>query len=62
MEIEYYKNTEYQKILKAFQNISLHLKTYSKPKSKFRKTLVENTSVIAQEIDKLRLQIPEAYI
>ena len=41
-------------------SIALHLKTYSILKSKFRKILVENTSIIAHEIDKLRLQIQEA--
>ena len=40
-------------------SIALHLKTHSIPKSKFRKILVENTSIIAYEIDKLRLQILE---
>ena len=39
---------------------ALHLKTHSIPKSKFRKILVENTTIIAQEINKLRLQILEA--
>ena len=32
--------------------IALHLKTNSIPKSKFQKILVENTSIIALEIDK----------
>ena len=41
-------------------SIPLHLKTHSIPKSKFRKILVENTTIIAHEIDKLRLQILEA--
>ena len=41
-------------------SIALHLKTHSIPKSKFRKILVENTTIIAHEINKLRLQIPEA--
>ena len=40
--------------------IALYLKTHSIPKSKFRKVLVENTSIIAHEINKLRLQIREA--
>ena len=31
----------------------LHLKTHSIPKSKFRKILVENTTIIAHEIDNL---------
>ena len=39
---------------------ALPLKTHSVPNSKFRKILVENTSIIAHEIDKLRLQILEA--
>ena len=41
-------------------SIALHLKTHSIPKYKFRKILVENTTIIAHEIDKLRLQILEA--
>ena len=41
-------------------SLALHLKTHSIPKSKFRKILVENTSVIAHRIDKLQLQIKEA--
>ena len=40
--------------------IALHLKTPSISKSKFRKTLVENITIIAHEINKLRLQILEA--
>ena len=40
--------------------IDLHLKTHSIPKSKFRKIRVENTIIIAHEINKLRLQIQEA--
>ena len=40
-------------------SIAFHLKNNSIPKSKFRKILVENTSIIVQEIDKLRLQILE---
>ena len=40
-------------------SIALHLKTNSIPKSKFRKILVENTTIIAYEINKLRLQILE---
>ena len=39
---------------------ALYLKTHSIPESKFRKILVENTTIIANEIDKLRLQIQEA--
>ena len=41
-------------------SIALHLKSHSVPKSKFRKILVENTTIIAHEIDKLRQQILEA--
>ena len=41
-------------------SIALHLETYSIPKSKFRKLLVENPTIIVLEINKLRLQIPEA--
>ena len=40
-------------------SIALHLKAHSISKSKFRKILVENTAIIAHEIDKLRLQILE---
>ena len=39
---------------------SLYLKTHSIPKSKFRKILVENITIILYEIDKLWLQILEA--
>ena len=39
---------------------ALHLKTHSVPKFKFRKILVENTTIIAHDIDKQRLQILEA--
>ena len=39
--------------------IALHLKTHSIPKSKFLKILVEKTSIVAHEINKLRLQILE---
>ena len=46
--------------LNASSFIALHLKTHSIPKSKFRKILVENTTIIAHEINKLRLQILEA--
>ena len=45
--------------LNESNSIALHLKTHSIPKSKFRKILVENTPIIAHEIDKLRLQIQE---
>ena len=41
-------------------SIALPLKTHSIPKSKFRKILVENTTIIAHEINKRRLQILEA--
>ena len=34
-------------------SVALHLKTHSVPKSKFQKILVENTIIIAHEIDKL---------
>ena len=40
-------------------SIALHVKTHSIPKSKFQKLLVENTTIIAHEIDKQRLQILE---
>ena len=40
-------------------SIALHLKIHSIPKSKFRKILAENTTIIAHEIDKLQLQILE---
>ena len=40
--------------------IALHLKTHFVSKFKFRKILVENTTIIAHEINKLRLQILEA--
>ena len=38
-------------------SIALHLKIHSIPKSKFRKILVENTTIIVHEINKLRLRI-----
>ena len=41
-------------------SIALHVKTHSIPKSKSRKFLFENTTIITHEIDKLRLQILEA--
>ena len=41
-------------------SIALHLKTHSIPKSKFWKVWVENTIIIAHEINKLWLQILEA--
>ena len=40
--------------------VALHLKTHSIPKSKFRKILVENNTIIEHEIDKLQQQILEA--
>ena len=40
--------------------IALYLKTHSIPKSKFRKILVKNSTIIAHEINKLRKQILEA--
>ena len=40
-------------------SIDLHLKTRSIPKSRFWKILIENTTIIAHEINKLRLQILE---
>ena len=41
-------------------SIALHLKPHFMSKSKFRKILVENTPIIAHEINKLWLQILEA--
>ena len=41
-------------------SIALHLETHSIPKAKFQKILVEDITIIAHEIDKLRLQILEA--
>ena len=41
-------------------SIDLYLKTHSIPKSKFRKILIENTTIIPHEINKQRLQILEA--
>ena len=41
-------------------SIALHLKNHSIPKSKFQKILVENTTITAHDIDKLRQQILEA--
>ena len=38
-------------------SIALHLKIHYIPKSKFLKILVENSTIIAHENDKLRLQI-----
>ena len=41
-------------------SIALHLKTHSIPKSKFLKIFVENTIIVAHEINKLQLQILKA--
>ena len=41
-------------------SIGLYLKIHSIPRSKFQKILVENISIIAHEINKLRLEILEA--
>ena len=41
-------------------SITIHLKNHSIPKSKFRKILVENTTIIAHKINKLQLHILEA--
>ena len=41
-------------------SISFHLKNHSIPKSMFRKILVKNTTIIAHEIDRVRLQILKA--
>ena len=46
--------------LRDSSSIPYHLKTYSVPKYEFRKILVENTTIITYEINKLRLQILEA--
>ena len=46
--------------LNDFSSIALHLKLHSIPKSKLQKILIENTTIIAHEIDKLWLQILEA--
>ena len=46
-------------LLNDFSSVPLHLKTHSIPKSKFWKILVENITIIAHEISKLRLQIQE---
>ena len=40
-------------------SITLHLKTYSLPKSNFWKILVENSTIIEHRINKLKLQILE---
>ena len=41
-------------------SISVHLRSHSLPKSKSHKILVENTTIIAYEINKPWLQILEA--
>ena len=41
-------------------SLALYLKTHSIPKFKFRKILVENTTIITHEINKLQQQILEA--
>ena len=41
-------------------SIALRLKSHSIPKFKFWKIVVENTTIIAHEINKLRLQIQVA--
>ena len=41
-------------------SIALHIKSHFILKSKFRKILVENTTIIAPEINKRQLQILEA--
>ena len=61
-------NTEAHNVRKKLKNSlttqlsTLHFKTHSIPKCKFRKILVENTTIIAHEINKLRLQILEALL
>ena len=46
----------------ASSSIAFHLKNHSVPKLKFRKIPVENTSIIAHEIDKVRQQIQVAQL
>ena len=46
-------------LLCDYSSLALHLITHSIPKSKFRNILVENTTIIAQEINKLHLKILE---
>ena len=48
--------------LKVSSSIALHLKSLSLPKSKFRKIQVENTTIIAYEINKTHLQILETLL
>ena len=45
--------------LNDFNSIVLHLKNHSIPKLKFWKNLLENTTIIEHEIDKVRLHIIE---
>ena len=45
--------------LNESSSIDVYLKNLSFPKSKFRKILVENFTIIAHEINKLQLQIRE---
>ena len=60
----YYNNTSLSRRLTMHLNYSTsiaeHLKNYSIPKSKFRKILVENITIIDHEINKLRQHILEA--
>ena len=42
-------------------SLAQHLKSHIIPKSKFRKILVENTTIIEHGINKLQLQILEAF-
>ena len=46
--------------LNVSSSIALHLENLSIPKSKCQKILVENTTTITHEIDKLQLQTLEA--
>ena len=41
-------------------SIAVHFKSHSLPKYKFRKILIENSTILAHEIKKTRLQILEA--
>ena len=45
--------------LNGSSSTALDPKTYSIPKSKYQKILVENITIIVHEINKLRLQILE---
>ena len=44
----------------VYRIIAPHLKSHSLLKSKFKKILVENTTIIAHENDKRQVEIPEA--